>query len=55
MWITFSDPYAGIGYDTPRRPNSKVTSYIVAHNFLRAHAQTYQLYKTRYNQGKIII
>lgn len=53
-WITFNEPWvvAWLGYGgsgmAPGRNEPAKMPYIVAHNIIIAHAQTYKIYKSKY-------
>ena len=53
-WVTIHEPWTaaylgyGIGTDEPGIFGSGNSSYIAAHNLLRAHAKVYKLYQIKY-------
>lgn len=61
-WITFNEPFEscvdgyGSGRIAPGVPDSGVGEYVCSTNFIKAHAEAYHLYRSKYfktQQGKI--
>lgn len=56
MWITFNEPWIvtylgyGVGSFPPGKQGSGTNTYITAHNIIKAHAEAYHTYDTKYRR-----